>query len=111
MSVQLPLRYIRPFRSKCFAGGLLHFHGSDLRTRGLLGRNFPWHQPHTQWVRCRPHTPFYVQNTRKERILIPQGRETRWLPTYFLGREGSPNGQPGRCISGKKTAPLFRLSL
>ncbi len=36
MSVQLPLPYIRPFGSKCFAGGLLHFRGSGFKAGDLL---------------------------------------------------------------------------
>ena len=41
MSVVLPLPYIRPFRSKCFAGGLLHTHGSCFSTGGLLELESP----------------------------------------------------------------------
>jgi hypothetical protein len=31
----LPLSYIRPFGSKCFAGGLLHVRGSGLEAKDL----------------------------------------------------------------------------
>src|SRR5580704_1823933 len=33
--VVLPLSYIRPFGSKCFAGGLLHVRGSGLEAKDL----------------------------------------------------------------------------
>jgi hypothetical protein len=36
MSVELPLPYIRPFASKCFAGGSLHFRGSGFKAGDLL---------------------------------------------------------------------------
>jgi len=36
MSARLPLPYIRPFGSKCFAGGLLHFRGSGFKAGDLL---------------------------------------------------------------------------
>jgi hypothetical protein len=36
MSVVLPLPYIRQFRSKCFAGDLLHFRASGLKAGDLL---------------------------------------------------------------------------
>src|SRR6266436_437561 len=46
MSVQLPLPYIRPFGSKCFAGGLLHVRGSGFKPGDLPGnRQLRRHQP------------------------------------------------------------------
>ena len=41
MLVQLPLPYIRPFGSKCFAGGLLHFRGSGFKAGDLLEPESP----------------------------------------------------------------------
>src|SRR5260370_4203648 len=41
MSVVLPLPYIRPFGSKCFAVGLLHVHCSSFRIGGLLELKSP----------------------------------------------------------------------
>src|SRR5260370_36924718 len=41
MSVVLPLPYIRPFGSKCFAVGLLHVHCSGFRIGGLLELKSP----------------------------------------------------------------------
>jgi hypothetical protein len=35
LSVVLPLFYIRPFGSKCFAGGLLQFRGSGSEAKDL----------------------------------------------------------------------------
>src|SRR6266566_5918240 len=58
-SARLPLPYIRPFGSKCFAGGLLHFRSSGFKQGTYRNRRLH---------RCQPHpVPFYVQNTRKER--------------------------------------------
>jgi hypothetical protein len=41
MLVQLPLPYIRPFGSKCFAGGSLHFRGSGFKAGDLLEPESP----------------------------------------------------------------------
>src|SRR5467141_3874588 len=41
MLVQPPLPYIRPFGSKCFAGGLLHFRGSGFKAGDLLEPESP----------------------------------------------------------------------
>src|SRR5260370_16927637 len=72
MSVQLPLPYIRPFGSKCFAGGLLHFRGSGFKARDLQEPASPAPSAAPCGSAARP-IPFYVQNTRKERILVPPG--------------------------------------
>jgi hypothetical protein len=73
--------YIRPSGSKCFARGLLHFGGSGFKAGDLLEPVAPLGQPHPPWRCSQPLKPFYVQNTRKERVPIPPGN--------------SPNSRPG----------------
>src|SRR2546425_5505200 len=46
MSVELPLPYIRPFGSKCFAGGLLHFRVWASRQGTYWNRYLRRRQPH-----------------------------------------------------------------
>src|SRR5207245_447898 len=85
MSVQLPLPYIRPFGSKCFAGGLLHFRVWASRQGTYCNRYLRRRQPHPLWTCSQPQRPlFYVQNTRKERIPVPPGRDPRCQPTHPL---------------------------
>src|SRR5882672_714404 len=78
MSVELPLPYIRPFGSKCFAGGLLHFRVWASKQGTYWNRYFHRRQPNPLWTGSQPQMPlFYVQNTRKERIPVPPGRDPR----------------------------------
>src|SRR6184192_2252482 len=85
MLVRLPLPYIRPFGSKCFAVGLLHFGGSGFKAGDLLllhGR-----QPHPPRTCDQPLVPFYVQNTRKERLpVLPPERTRAQHSQHFLTR-------------------------
>ena len=95
MSARLPLPYIRPFGSKCFAGGLLHFRGSGFKAGDLLE---PVSPPASAAPPAQCH-PFYVQIARKERIPVPPRRETTTDP--FCLTQEIPNGQPNPSISCK----------
>src|SRR5882762_5950675 len=67
MSCLLPLPYIRPCGTKCFAGGLLHFRGPGFEAEDLQ-------EPHLQHGHGWPCFTFYVQSSGKERFTVPPRR-------------------------------------
>src|SRR6266566_6190049 len=97
-SARLPLPYIRPFGSKCFAGGLLHFRGSGFKAGDLLEPLSPpasaAPSSHCSPPQCHP---FYVQIARKERIPVPPRRKPTTDP--FCLTQDISNGQPNTSIS------------
>ncbi|SRR6266481_3335932 len=90
MSVQLPLPYIRPFGSKCFAGGLLHVRGSGFKPGDLPGnRQLRRHQAAPR--RRHGFLGFYSMFKTLERKEFPSHRNGILAdnrPTMFDAKNG-----------------------
>ncbi len=106
MSVVLPLPFIRPFGSKCFAGGLLHIHSSGFRTRGLLELKSIGISRIPDGCVAGPtcHSMFKTPE-RKESSSRKGGTLADNRPILLDAEKGKMVGLEG-CISGKKLLPF-----
>jgi hypothetical protein len=87
MSVVLPLPYIRPFASKCFAVGVLQVHGSGFRIGSLLEPKSPPTSAASQWgVSLAPNAILCLKHPKGKNPHPARGTLAD-NPTHSLGRK------------------------
>ena len=105
MPVQLLLPYIRPFGSKCFAGGLLHFRGSGFKAGDLpVPAALPTlATPSAEGTANPGHYSMFKRPERKEFPSRVGGILADSRPTNFDAKKGQIF-QPETNISAKSAA-------